>query len=619
MKKLINILFICGVMPLIFLSILISCTEDDTLNGSKELYITINPKDPFILVGDTVALRAHVSNLSGDTIKTPIKWTSDDESIVEIYKDSLVAKHGAQGKTTLIRATLQNGKYALSRVTVSRHVATGVTALQETRYSYNAPCDTVWFVVSPKEYLYDYDPVLENSNPELVIPSDNPIYINKETGMVGYAFSSKNTYGKAKVSLTLDNGGTFKDETQVVISPSIISSLGDDFNLITLEKGMTMDINKLDTVWVNTKVDPNYEVDLANAEKAYVWNVEGNAAQMYDIGVKVAKDRGHRAYLVLRSGKYTGQTIVKFECNGTTLTTTVDVQDYANQYPVDTLKVDKTDLSFRMGKTVYITPTVIPMSSFGMHVPVFTPVDPTIVQILGYNGNEMAIKGLEVGETDIIITSNDKSVTVHVSVLENLNIILKPGNQSHIFVGQKTQWQADVQTATGEVYIPSWRSYNENIATVDNDGFILGVSSGKAPIVAEADGVLSKPDTINVMAVPSQDVVYNNNNTNIDGNASYIDNDVLIIRMSPTGIPFEFFEIQISPNTPISDVVNATYTSSNSSIVAVANGSAVNNVTGTITISNGEESDMKTINGELTLTIGTNSFKVVINNLSTWL
>lgn len=182
MKKYRNIFF----LSVFFFSLLfiVGCKEDNTLDGAEEVYIEISPKDGYIMLGDTVSLKAVVSNVSGDVIDTPVKWSVDDDRVLKLENGNITAIEGAQGKTTNVRATLQNGKYAISKMTVTNHIVDGVGALVDTYYSYNNDFDTIWFVVNPKNLLLDYEPIVENSNKELVVPKATALKVNKEAGMV---------------------------------------------------------------------------------------------------------------------------------------------------------------------------------------------------------------------------------------------------------------------------------------------------------------------------------------------------------------------------------------------------------------------------------------------------
>lgn len=529
---------------LLFLGLFIvtGCQEDDTLDGAKEVFIEISPKDSYIMLGDTVQLKARVSNVSGKTIDTPVKWSVDDESILKLDGDKLVAQQGAQGKTTNVRATLSNGKYALSKMTVTNHPVDGVAALVDTYYTYKKSNDTVWFTVSPKALLLDFEPELTLSGGSFITPDNNPVTIIKETGRVGYSFSSGNTIGTTTVTLAVGmDGNEKKASARVVVCPVINSTLGNSFSSITYELSAIMDIYSEDTIWVNTEVIPAYPEDLMNAKPYYTWSSTGEAAQIAKYDAIDVVYTGHKAYAVMRSGVFEGETKVKFNCYGTELTATINVQNYKLRYPVDELKVDKEYLQIPMKGMGVIVPEVIPVSSYSIHQPKFEAVTPGVIEIVGYNGNEMQIKGLAMGETDVIITSNDKSLTIRVKVTDEVqSIVWVSGNQGAIFEGQTATWGATVKTASGVTYPLTWTSGNEDVATVapqDEDhthlGIIVGKEAGKVKISAEAGGKITQDAYITVLGVPSSEVVYNTQNVVLDGNAVYEYKSRLILSIEP--------------------------------------------------------------------------------------
>ena len=102
------------------MGIFVGCNEDDTLDGATEVYITLNPTDIILRVGDTIKISALVTNLSGDRINTSVAWSVLDEKVAKILGDTaIVCVLGAQGKETKLKAELVNGKYALTSVTVT--------------------------------------------------------------------------------------------------------------------------------------------------------------------------------------------------------------------------------------------------------------------------------------------------------------------------------------------------------------------------------------------------------------------------------------------------------------------------------------------------------------------
>lgn len=617
-------IYMSGIL-LLLVCMLSGCKEDNTLEGADEVYIEISPKNSYIMLGDTIRLKVTVTNISGDTIHTPIKWSVDDENVLKIEDGNLIALEGSQGKATNVRAILQNGKYALSKMTVINHNIDGVSALTPSYYSYNKENDTVWFVINPKNLLLDYTPVLTNSNETKVTPDANAVIVKRESGMVGYAFSTKRGAGNATVTLTIGpSGNEQKASTEVELCPNIVSTIvvnpavGTDFNSILYEMSTTMDINSEISLWVFTKITPSQDEDLANAEKFYKWEPSGNAAQAIKYGTEYVQYVGHRAYVTLRSAGFEGEAKVKFSCQGTELTSTINVQDYKLRYPVDELNVDKTSLTVPEGGGVTITPSVVPVSSYAIHQPKFRVEDRTIADTLGYSGKTMHIKGLKEGKTNIIITSNDKTVIVPIVVTEKVNqVIWKEGNQSGMFLGESIQWHAKVETSKGSTYPLNWASLNEEVAIVVADetdssiGVITSKAVGEAEIYAEAGGKQTDKRTIKVLNVPG-DMSFTPETTIKDGNAVY-----------PTEWnQMQVFSVDISPVKPVyKGVLHIYITKINISqqegsfdaatypMFLDIEGAIAKVVSGTVTIKP-YEGDTRTIEADLVAKVGNKQFRL---------
>ena len=56
-----------------------ACEEEATLDGATEVYITIDPMDIALKLGDTVRISAKVTNVSGKVIETPVSWSIEDK------------------------------------------------------------------------------------------------------------------------------------------------------------------------------------------------------------------------------------------------------------------------------------------------------------------------------------------------------------------------------------------------------------------------------------------------------------------------------------------------------------------------------------------------------------
>ncbi len=616
MKKYRNIFFLS-----VFFSALLSvagCKEDNTLEGAEEIYIEISPKDGYIMLGDTVTPRAVVSNVSGDVIDAPVKWSVDDGRVLKLENGSITAVEGAQGKSTNMRATLQNGKYALSRMTVTNHIADGVGALADTYYSYNSDFDTIWFAVRPKELLLDYAPAVENSDEGLVKPKEKPLKVNRETGMVGYAFASVRESGTATVTLSVGPAGNEKKaSTEVVLCPVVEPSFSSDFSYPTYEYYTTMDINAEDTVWLHTRITPAQNADLENALPYYSWAATGNAVQMVKSDVEIVGFRGHDAYIVLRSAAFEGTSQFRFSCYGAEATATIDVQDYRLRYPVESIRTDKDSYSVPMEATVLVIPSVEPLSSYAYHQPHFTVEDGTFAELLGYDGGAMRVRGLKEGNTNLIITSNDKTIKVPLEITEKVSqIIWQPGNPLTMFVGTEVEWKANVQTASGRTYPVTWTSLDEDIAVAvphEDDSSVATITAfgaGKASFRAEAAGKVTTESPIKVLPVPEKDIVLTDGNTVADGNAFYEDSfngePALSVILTPKDSEYGVFRIYIQGFAPGSDP-EGSYNASVHAMTLDIEGARAEIISGTVSVAYGDDG-MSVITADVKVKVGGRTF-----------
>lgn len=84
--KLLNKSIYLGMAALTAMTLVSSCSEDNTLNGADEVYITLKPSAVSLSLGDTVKVHASVSNVSGAEIDTPVVWSIDDESVARVVE-----------------------------------------------------------------------------------------------------------------------------------------------------------------------------------------------------------------------------------------------------------------------------------------------------------------------------------------------------------------------------------------------------------------------------------------------------------------------------------------------------------------------------------------------------
>lgn len=443
--KFVNKLFI-GAAVLSVAGAFTSCKEDATLSGADAVYITMGQTDISMLVGDSIPLTAAVTNASGDNIPCEVTWSVDDQSVVSIvpqlkriknpdyvapedpgspdeggedteataaegdesgdvttpgdnanpeylYEPTGVlcikALPGSQGKQTIVRATLENGMYAMTTVTVGRNTLDDntITAEREQMSTYFENfADTCWFDINPINVIDDYDVsysfrMIETvSDPSLLVPGEDkftpsaetPIFIDRENSRVGVVFQAPRLTGKAVCKLTLTQRNAEgevelekADSTELIIFPLITAGLEYQQNGVTVRPGpgiqtpsnikprletVSLDLNSEHLVGVCIGlITSNSRVDIPNAiaaEKAgyFTWELDGSSVLAEEMFIDENYTSGYVSYLKVRSGIRTGFTRIKFTIPGSCIDSDTEPQeflcditvlDFNTEYPVN--------------------------------------------------------------------------------------------------------------------------------------------------------------------------------------------------------------------------------------------------------------------------------------------
>ena len=527
------------------------CSDEATLENSKEVYIDITPDNISMAVGDTVPISATVMNTEGKLINTPVYWSLDDESVVKLLGDTaLTCVVGSldRGTTaqysTKLRCTLPgNKKYAIVTVAVTPTVPDGITPDAETYTSYNIQQDEVWFTVSPKSLLDDYVPVVELSNDQITL-CDPAIIIEKETGRVGVCFDSGQEGGECVITLSIGEGATaVSGSCTIIMQPFVEVSLWDDghgtgindqeiprmkqgeleqYRTFTLTK--TIDLNSESYAYAGVNLPGGVEKEIRQAMELSHWEaVSGNSVLVTEMRNDFLENLGFDAILNVRSGAIEGTTVFNFVSPDTVATfeVTFRVIDFKKQ-AVDQISTNAPEggVEMKVGDIFELETGVIPASSYLYHKPVVTANDPTIVSVGEYDGSVIKLTGLKVGSTSLVLTANDKTLEVPVTVTEGVSrIILSSSNATAAFVGQTITWEANVVTTSGNpsTFPIEWSSSDETVATVvqgadaTTTGSITANAAGTVNISATVLGTTGTA-ALTVLSVPG-DLAYTAANT----------------------------------------------------------------------------------------------------------
>lgn len=586
--KLISKLFL-GATTLAVAGAFTSCKEENTLGGADAVYLELANSGMTLLVGDTIRLDARVSNVSGKTIDTPIEWSVADDGvakivdivefkkvkdpdassgetdvdpespaegdqsvssragdgykIVEVHYAGITAVEGSQGKTTTVKASIENGQFALANVTIGRNSLAGaISAYQEEMRAYiEQPNDTVWFNVNPIQLVNDYDLTYEIKKTEVVAEGDDeseleftfpddPIVIDRENERVGIVFTAPRMSGNAectlKLSLTDENGEETESATctaPIYVFYKISGGFEYESNGMTIRPvyeeespsnikpkymAITMDVNSTRLIGVCNGIRSGREDDIRLAMAAenagyFKWEVEGSALVVEDVFIDEDYISGYVTYIKVRSGvrpgtarcTYTIPTIEQFVVD-------VTVENFDEVHPVNDLVINDVygnpvgdTYEVSLGKPMSLDIFTDPDASFSYHIPEVTSSDPSVLEVEERNpaaGYSRSFTPKKPGKATLTIKSMDIVRTINVTVHDAIQRIAWDYYTYPVPTKMMVGTENDVLVG---LYLLS----NLDVMTSDYDGEVTWTSSDPAVVTVAADG--SKPLKATIKAV----------------------------------------------------------------------------------------------------------------------
>ena len=329
---------------------------------------------------------------------------------------------------------------------------------------------------------------------------------------------------------------------------------------ITLDKtSLSMKVGETETIIAT--VNPDNATD-----KTVTWGSSDVSVATVADGIVTAKSPG-TVTVTAKSG------ICTTDCN---VTVTVDIES---------LSLDKTNLSLSIGETAQLTATVKPDNATDKNVS-WTSSDETVAKV--DDGKVTAVKS---GKATITAKCGGKIAECAVTVTVSTGSVTLDKTSLSLTVGETVQLTATVKPDDATDKNVTWTSSDESVAKVVN-GKVTAVKSGKATITAKCGGKTAECAVI--VTVPTGSVT--------------LDKTSLSLAVGET--------VQLTATVKPDDATdkNVTWTSSDESVAKVVNGkvTAVNAGKATIIAKCGG----KTAECAVTVTVPTGSVTIDKTSLS---
>lgn len=222
-------------------------------------------------------------------------------------------------------------------------------------------------------------------------------------------------------------------------------------------------------------VNLNFTIEPQNTtNKKIIWESSDPSLVTVDNGVIYAV--GNKNAIV---------TITAITSNGKKDSIKVEVQEVNTTVEVDNIVADKNEFGLKFGETSSISATVTPENATNKHIN-WESSDPDFVDV-DNNGNIQVLKNQTGTVTITATTSNEKKLyaTVNVTAVEKLSLDISDLTLS---INDKYRINALIEPKESEMTV-SWKSDNENVVTVNNDGIVTAKSGGIATITATANNL----------------------------------------------------------------------------------------------------------------------------------
>jgi len=563
-------------------AIITATSKDDTeIKATCQITVVATPAGSIILNKTEATLKATETL---DLVATILPETTTDKSVTWISSNEAIATVDANGKVTAmavgkttITVTAASGVSAKCAITVVETPAGGIIidkdALGITGDNLEMRVGDVKAIkvtVTP-ETTTDKSVTYESSNPTVASVDENGNVTALSLGTSAITITAKsNPEVKATINVT------------VVATPA---------GSITLNKTETT-LKATETVDLVATILPETTTD-----KSITWKSSDEAIATVDANGKVTAVAVGKATITA-----TAASGISVEC----AITVVETPAGGITIDKDALGITGDNLEMHVGDVKAIKVTVTPETTTDKAV-IYSSENPAVASV-DEIGN---VTALNLGTTTITIVAKsnpDVKATINVTVVATpAGSITLNKTAATLKATETVDLVATILPEATTNKSVTWKSTNEAIATVDDNGKVTAVAVGKATITATAASGISATCEITVVATPAGEII-------IDKDALGITGDNLEMRVGDV----KAIKVTVTPEATTDKAV--TYSSENPAVASVdenGNVTALNLGTTTITIVAKSNPDVKsTINVTV---VATPAGSIILNKTETTL
>lgn len=477
------------------------------LPGIQPEQIKLSDTSLNIIKGESTTITAEV--LPEDAVTKNVTWTSTDESVVKVDPNGNVSAVGV-GQAQII-ATCRNAT-ASCDVTVEYQTPTDICTLSYYGRYEEIRDVTIADNMHPGISSGDFIVLPEDAPQFITATSSNESIIGIETECNKTKYNSSlfrwqnyssikykyNDYGTSVITLTTEN---ISKEFKVTIAPKEISGIS-----ISLNDDIPLSIGE--TKQASCKI---YPADAS--DQTITWaSCDESIATIDDMGIITPLKVGS-TYITLTSMNGASDTCKIIVKENLPISVGFDnVVSYMIQdMPVETNLLYFT-LNMRPGDTRGFTVKQMDQESI-----IATSSDDSIVTVHRENST-FWLSAKSAGEASITLTSNNEQVELKVTVhqTERKKLLKLPQLKYPLFIGDKKSLLADIYPIDTNPEDIRWKSCDESIATVDDNGEITAVAPGVVKIVAIANEEIATSEVI---------VIPQNTSLNIEKSKHFYNSD----------------------------------------------------------------------------------------------